>query len=275
MPRSKDSPLAVPGSAARVRRTSVLACCAWVLAVSAGLGLLPVSAAVVVGPWLAGDGTTNVDVLVECDSAAAMTVSYGLGTSYGGSAVTTASYPATNGPDVIQRIKLTGLQPNSTYHYRLSGQGAGPADYTLKTGPDGKAGVALAEVPSAVSNRVGSVANGRVIEKLERVAQLDGPHFLAWIADTLGPELLIVAENGGWIDQAVVVPFGDLPEVVRTAARSAVSGRLQVCRRSLYRAEATYVVDYIIQEEEPVYALIRGSDGWVRGSYGYLQDDPD
>jgi len=257
-----------------------------ILAVWLVLGLMQAQAAVLVGPWLAGDMTTNADVLVECDSAAAMTVNYGATTNYGMSATTSVCWTKTkSGADNIHRITLTGLQANAVYHYQLAGQGASGADYSLATMPPTNllASVTLAETPAAVSNAVVGVANGRAVEKITRVNHSEGPQFYAHIADTLGPQLLTVNANGAVLLNAQVVPFAGLPQVIQDAARAAVAGRLQVCRQAsqtsppfvLANSLNPYVIDYIVNEEEPVFVLMRETDGWVRACYGYYEGDPD
>ena len=250
------------------------------------LGLAQAPAAVIVGPWLAGDMTTNVDVLVECDSANPMTVNYGATTNYGMSATTSVCWTNPQaGSDFIHRITLTGLQANAVYHYQLAGQGASGADYGLATMPPTNllASVTLAETPAAVSNAVVAVANGRAVEKINRVNHSEGPQFYAYIADTLGPQLLTVDTNGTVLLNARVVPFAGLPQVIRDAARTAVAGRLQVCRQAsqmgapfvVANSQSPYVIDYILNEEEPVFVLMRETDGWVRACYGYYEGDPD
>ena len=253
------------------RQGACLAFVAQALAAWIFQGLLHAHAAVIIGPWLEGDTTTNVDVLVECNSAAAMTVSYGLTTNYGSSAVTAVTNATGNGSNVIHRIKLAGLQSNALYHYQLAGQGPNSADYTFSTVP----GLAFADTPAAVQAAMISVAQGRAVEKIERVMQLEGPEFRAYIAGPLGPQLLTVDGNGQTIDNAVVIAFADLPEAVRNSARTAVAGRLQVCRKSLQRTEASYLIDYTINEEEPVFALILEAGGLVRAVYGYNESDND
>jgi hypothetical protein len=236
------------------------------------VGLLPAQAAVIVGPWLEGDSTTNVDVIVECDSAASMTVNYGTTTNFGMSAATSSCWTNSNSAfDFIHRITLTGLQSNTNYHYQLAGQGAAAADYTFGTVP----GLAFADTPAAVQAAMTSVAQGRAVEKIERVMQFEGPEYRAYIADPLGPQLLTVDGNGQTIDNAVVIAFADLPEAVRNSARTAVAGRLQVCRKSLQRTAASYLIDYTLNEEEPVYALILEAGGLVRAVYGYNEGDND
>jgi hypothetical protein len=145
------------------------------------------------------------------------------------------------------------------------------------------AGITLAEAPGAVSNAVVAAANGRAIEKINRVRRFEGPQFYAYIADTLGPQLLTVNTNGDVLINASVVPFADLSPVIQAAARTAVAGRLQVCRQAsqtggpfvIANSQSPYVIDYILNEDEPVFGLLRETDGWVRASYGYYEDDPD
>src|ERR1035441_1190102 len=289
----------------------------WLLA-----GLLQADAAVIVGPWLEGDSTTNVDVLVECDSAADMTVNYGTTTNLGMSAATSNCWTNSGAAsDFIHRITLTGLQPNAVYYYQLTGQGAAATDYNFAaiahtqrapltglqptavyyyqlTGQGAAAtdynfatmpptnlvaGITLAQAPGAVSNAVVAAASGRAVEKINRVSRLEGPQFYAYIADTLGPQLLTVNTNGDVLINAKVAPFADLPQAIQQAARAAVAGRLQVCRQAsqmggpfvLANSQSPYVVDYILNEDEPVFALLRETDGWVRATYGYYEDDPD
>jgi hypothetical protein len=167
----------------------------------------------------------------------------------------------------------------------LAGQGSSAADLNFATmAPTNLVtGITLAETPLAVSNAVVAAAGGRAVEKINRVARFEGPEFYAYIADTLGPQLLTVSPNGDVLINARVVPFADLPQIIQDASRTAVAGRLQVCRRAsqtggpfvLSNSQNPYVIDYIINEDEPVFALLRETDGWVRASYGYYEDDPD
>jgi hypothetical protein len=250
------------------------------------LGLLQARAAVVIGPWLERDMTANVDVLVECTTADAMTVNYGATTNYGMSATTTVCWTNANRTDdFIHRIKLTSLQPNTLYHYQLAGQGASAADCSLATMAPTNflASLILADAPPAVSNAVVAVANGRAVERITRVNHSDGPQFYAHIADTLGPQLLTVNALGTVLLNAQVVPFASLPQVIQDAARAAVAGRLQVCRQAsqtgapfvVANSQSPYVIDYVLNEEEPVFVLMRETDGWVRACYGYYETDPD
>jgi hypothetical protein len=261
------------------RKTQALATCL-------ALCVLAARGAVVVGPWTEGDTTTNVDVLVECDSAAAMTVHYGTTTNYGMSAPTSACWTnSQSGADFIHRIHLNGLQPNTGYHFQMAGQDASTADFNFGTMPltNLVATITLADAPQAVSNAVAAVASGRAVEKVNRVNHLEGQQFYAYIADTLGAQLLAVNAEGGVLVNASVVPFANLPPSTQAAARTAVAGRLQVCRQASQTGsffvfpESTkpYVIDYIINEDEPVFALIRETDSWVRACYGYFEGDTD
>ena len=269
-----------------MRQIPILTLGAPILAAWMFLGLVHAQAAAIVGPWLEGDTTTNVDVLVECDSAAAMTVNYGTTSNYGLSAATSSCWTNPGcGSDFIHRITLAGLQSNAVYHYQLAGQGAAAADYNFGTMPPTNlvAGITLADAPGAVSNAVVAAASGRAIEKINRINHSEGPQFYAYIADPLGPQLLTVNTNGTVLLNARVVPFADLPQAMRDAARAAVAGRLQVCRQAsqtgapfvVANSQNPYVIDYVIDEEEPVFVLMRDPDGWVRACYGYYETDPD
>jgi PKD repeat protein len=100
------------------------------------LGLMETYGTVVSGPMLQGASTSNIYVLAECtvSSSSPMTVDYGTTTSYGSSA-STASTKSTSASPVtyVHSIKLTALQPNTLYHYQLTGQGLTSSDYTFRT----------------------------------------------------------------------------------------------------------------------------------------------
>lgn len=110
------------------------------IAVAAGvaggllLSLPPAQGSVLSGPMLQGGTATNVYVLAECtmSTSSPMTVNYGTSTAYGSSA-TTAFANTTSLPSYVHVIKLTGLQPNTLYHYQLAGQGTTSPDYTFRT----------------------------------------------------------------------------------------------------------------------------------------------
>ena len=244
--------------------------------------------AVIVGPWLEGENTTKVDVLVECESAAGMTVHYGTTTNYGMSAATSVCWtnPQASG-DFIHRIKLKGLKPDRVYHCRLTGQGASRIDFSFETMPPPTnllETITLASAPLAVRNAVATVASGREVERVNRMERFGILQFYVYIADTLGPQLLVVSANGETLINARVVPFANLPQFMKNVARTTVAGRLQVCRQSvrtrgpfeLADSQSPYVFDYVIwdgEEDEPVYALVRETDGWVRNSYAYHENE--
>ena len=94
------------------------------------------SATLVRGPMLQGATTTNLYVLVECTISATnpLTILYGPTTNYGNTATTLFATVSSASPTThVHRIKLTGLQPNTLYHYQLTGQGIAAADRTFRT----------------------------------------------------------------------------------------------------------------------------------------------
>ncbi|MCX6926175.1 MAG: metallophosphoesterase family protein [Verrucomicrobia bacterium] len=101
---------------------------AWIL-----LGSIQTQAAVLIGPFLEGVTTTNAYVLAECDSTATITTAYGVDTNYGAIATTAFTKSTGKEPYVVHRIKLTGLKPNTLYHYQLTGQGFTSPDYAFRT----------------------------------------------------------------------------------------------------------------------------------------------
>lgn len=110
-------------------RAVIPAACLWA-------GLMQAYGSVVCGPMLQGASTSNIYVLVECTLGVAspMTVNYGTTTAYGGSASSSSTKSTSASPvTYVHRIKLTGLQPNTLYHYQLINQGASPTDYTFRT----------------------------------------------------------------------------------------------------------------------------------------------
>ena len=256
------------------------------IAFALALAMTTARAGIIAGPWLEGDATTNVDVLVECDSTAPVMVSYGLSTNYSATASTSGCWTNANvASDFIHRVRLPNLDANQTYHFHIPAAGASLPDMNFATMPATNlvAGIALASAPAAVSNAIAAAAGGRLVEKINRVNRFGGPQFYAYIADTLGPQLLVLDGSGAPLINARVTPFAGLPATIQAAARTAVAARMQVCRQAFQTAApfvmpdstAPYVVDYVIEEDEPVFALLRETDGWVRASYGYYEDDPD
>ncbi len=127
---------ATPISHTTLRSSGLPAVAARILVAWMFLGLMQTYATVVRGPMLQGASTSNIYVLAECtvNSSSPMTVTYGTITS-SGSTNSTASTKSTSASPItyIHSIKLTGLQPNTLYHYQLTGQGLSSSDYTFRT----------------------------------------------------------------------------------------------------------------------------------------------
>ena len=92
------------------------------------------TAAMKIAPYLQAVTASSVYVLVECDTTDPVTVEYGLTTAYGNKAIT-QSIETTEAkvPTHVHNVKLTGLRPNTTYHYRAALGGVKTADYTFGT----------------------------------------------------------------------------------------------------------------------------------------------
>lgn len=134
--------------------------------------------------------------------------------------------------------------------------------------------VTLAETPTTVRTTILGVASGRRIQKINRVRELEGPVYRAYIADKLGLQLLSVDGAGKILDNAVVIPFDEMPDAVRKSARTGVAGQIQVCRKSILTKEPRYLIDYLIDNDEPVFAVIDGK-GLVHAVIGYAEADAD
>ncbi len=85
-------------------------------------------------PWLAGVTDSSVYVSLEADSTSTATVDFGPTTSYGSQATTESTQPTDLGYSV-HNIKLTGLLPNTQYHYRVTQGASVSADYSFWTAP--------------------------------------------------------------------------------------------------------------------------------------------
>jgi hypothetical protein len=124
-----------PGLGMFSPRISLLLVVLPLLATSMFWGPMPTHATVILGPMLEGITATNGYVLAECsvDISSPMTVNYGLTASYGSTATTAFTKPTGQGATNVHRIRLTGLAPNTLYHYQLVGQGTTSLDYTFTT----------------------------------------------------------------------------------------------------------------------------------------------
>ena len=85
-------------------------------------------------PWLAGVTKNSVYVSLEATDTTPAVVDFGLTTAYDSQATTESTQPTDSGYSV-HNIKLTGLLPNTQYHYRVT-QGASISDdYSFWTAP--------------------------------------------------------------------------------------------------------------------------------------------
>ncbi len=118
------------------RFPSVFLCVVVLLALSVSTALADLARPV---PWLNGVTTDSVYVVVEANNTANATVEFGQTTSYGTS-ITTAYTQPTGGPgggpnNYVHNIKLTGLSPNTQYHYRVTQGSSVTSDYSFWTAP--------------------------------------------------------------------------------------------------------------------------------------------
>lgn len=105
------------------------------LAVGAvGFLMAPGSAAMKMTPYLQAVTTDSIYILVESDTTNPVTVEYGPTTSYGSKATTESTEATDASPATyIHNVKLTGLKPNTMYHYRASQDGVQSLDYAYVT----------------------------------------------------------------------------------------------------------------------------------------------
>ena len=90
-------------------------------------------------PWLNGVTTDSVYVCVEANNIASATVNFGQTASYGSSVSTEYTQPTGGiggGPsNSVHNIKLTGLLPNTQYHYQVTQGSSVTSDYSFWTAP--------------------------------------------------------------------------------------------------------------------------------------------
>jgi len=93
-------------------------------------------AAISMQPYLMGVTFNSVYVLVECSTTDAVTINYGLTTSYGSTA-TDELYTATAASPVtyVHKIKLSGLSEGTVYHYQAVQLTSTSSDYYFQTAP--------------------------------------------------------------------------------------------------------------------------------------------
>ncbi|MHC4983822.1 MAG: Ig-like domain-containing protein [Planctomycetota bacterium] len=88
-------------------------------------------------PWVAGVTDTTVYVCLEATlSTPDAVVDYGQDASYGMTATTENTQWVIGGANTVHNIKLTGLLPNSQYHYCVTHGSTTSADYTFWTAPE-------------------------------------------------------------------------------------------------------------------------------------------
>jgi len=85
-----------------------------------------------IGPYLQAVTEESVYVLVECAAAGTARVEYGPTASYGSSAQAEAVAP-TASSTFVHKIKLSGLRPDTVYHYRAWRNETPCADATFRT----------------------------------------------------------------------------------------------------------------------------------------------
>ncbi|KKL51895.1 hypothetical protein LCGC14_2290910, partial [marine sediment metagenome] len=85
-------------------------------------------------PYLQAVGQDSIYVLLEADAQSTATVEYGLDTAYGLQAATESTEPTAYG-NYVHNIKLSGLAPNTLYHYRAGHGATTSQDYTFRTAP--------------------------------------------------------------------------------------------------------------------------------------------
>ena len=103
---------------------------AFVIAVVA----LSARAAIVNRPYLQAVTQNSIYVLVECTSTDTVSVDYGFSITYGLGARTELIGPTTASPATyVHKVKLTGLVPDTIYHYRATHLGSVSSDSWFRT----------------------------------------------------------------------------------------------------------------------------------------------
>jgi acid phosphatase type 7 len=98
------------------------------------LFIVRIQANIIMQPYLMGVTSNSVYVLVECSTTDPVTVNYGISTSYGMTA-TDELYSATLSPTYVHKIKLTGLLPDTIYHFQAIQLTSTSTDSYFKTAP--------------------------------------------------------------------------------------------------------------------------------------------
>lgn len=93
------------------------------------------SGPMMMSPYLQAVTTNSIYVLVESSSADTVVVEYGLTSSYG-SRARTESFEATTNSTFVHNVKISGLSPNTLYHYRALQAGIRSSDAAFRTAPN-------------------------------------------------------------------------------------------------------------------------------------------
>jgi hypothetical protein len=98
------------------------------------LFVLNLQASISMQPYLMGVTSNSVYVLVECSTIDPVTVNYGFTTSYGMTA-TDELYTATLNSTYVHKIKLTGLSPDTVFHFQAVQLTSTLTDSYFRTAP--------------------------------------------------------------------------------------------------------------------------------------------
>jgi predicted phosphodiesterase len=134
----------------------------------------------VMAPYLQAVTTNSIYVLVESTSAEILFVEYGQTKSYG-SRISTESIEQTTDHTFVHNVKLSGLSPNTVYHYRALLADTASQDASFRTAPNPGTSFRFAWMADIRSTRYASFWN----------APIPGAsHFFAWMANhTWGLEI--------------------------------------------------------------------------------------
>jgi predicted phosphodiesterase len=90
---------------------------------------------ILMSPYLQAVTTNSIYVLVECSTTDTVVVEYGLTGSYGLRARTESCDTTTNST-YVHNIKISGLSPNTLYHYRALQNGTTTGEAAFRTAPN-------------------------------------------------------------------------------------------------------------------------------------------
>ena len=147
-----------------------------------------------VGPYLQGVTRGTVTLAWEIEDPSESLVEYGPTAGYG----QTVSSPLRA---ALHEITLTGLSPDTLYHYRVVSGGVAGLDHTFRTAPDESSPFRFAVYGDTQSNADvhARVAQGMMEEDPRLVLHTgdevdDGTDHDAWLAEFFGPAMPLMAE---------------------------------------------------------------------------------